>query len=78
MTPATADPQTSATPAPSNAIVTMPTTNKWVRYMTITSPAPNTFSHGSLLQPPANSGAGGSLGTLRMQTDALTYLVFNR
>ncbi|MGN6105850.1 MAG: hypothetical protein ACTHU0_12160 [Kofleriaceae bacterium] len=76
-TAATADPATSATPMPSAAITTNPTASKWVQYPTITTPAPNIFGHGSLLQPPALSGTGGQLGTVRMQTDAITFLVLN-
>ena len=36
----------------------------------------NTFAHGSLLQP-ANAGLDGALGTVRLQTDAITFLVLN-
>ncbi|HUJ56870.1 MAG TPA: hypothetical protein VLX92_00095 [Kofleriaceae bacterium] len=81
LTPGTADPASSATPPPSGAITTDPLTSKWVRYMNLpadpTSGFPgNTFAHASLLEP-ANDGVDGELGTARVQTDAITYLLEN-
>jgi hypothetical protein len=81
LTPGTADPQTSATPAPSMAITMMPTSSKWVRYPTLPANAAsgfpgNTFAHPSLLRP--TPGVDGQLGTLRLQTDALTFLGINQ
>lgn len=75
------DPPPAPPPAASGAITTNPTTSKWVRYPMVPLDAGtgfpgNTFGHGSLLQP-ADGTAAGSLGTLRMRTDALTYLVAN-
>jgi hypothetical protein len=70
-----ADPATSLTPPPSRAITTSPNTSKWVQYVTL-RPAPpfpgNTFAHASLLRP-ANDQPDGLLGTVRMQTDAITF-----
>ncbi len=81
LTAATADPAASATPAPSAAVTTNPTANKWVRYPTLPANAGNgfpgnTFSHASLLKP-TNGGMDGLLGTIRLQTDALTFLGAN-
>jgi len=81
LTAATADPQTSAAPAPSAAITTMPTSSKWVRYPTLPPDAAtgfpgNTFAHPSLLRP--TPGVDGNLGTIRLQTDALTFLGINQ
>lgn len=78
LTPLTADPAASATPTPSAAILTDPTAQKFVKYPSFTTPAPgNTFVHSSLLRP-ANNNADGLLGTARLQTDAITYLILNR
>jgi len=79
LTPATADPATSATPPASMAVTTNPTTSKWLRYPTLPAGGAfpgNTFAHASLLRP-ANSGLDGQLGTVRLQTDALTFLGAN-
>lgn len=76
LTAMTADPLLQLPPpAPtaSAAITTNPMTNKYVRYPTT---AQNSFEHGSLLIP-APSGNSGVLGTLRMQTDAVTFLKLN-
>jgi dienelactone hydrolase len=71
----------------SMAITDMPRMNKFVRYMNLPPQAPsfpgNTFEHASLLRPAPSSGTGtigadGRLGTARLQTDAITYLVLNR
>lgn len=65
--------------AASAAITTNPTTNKFVTYPTLPPNGAfpgNTFAHASLLRP-ANAGADGALGTGRLQTDALTFLVLN-
>ncbi|HEU0029824.1 MAG TPA: hypothetical protein VFQ53_04265 [Kofleriaceae bacterium] len=79
----TADPAASATPPPSAAISNMPTTNKFVRYPTLPPDAGtgfpgNTFDHASLLRPTPGAGTAGLLGTVRLQTDAITYLLLNR
>lgn len=79
LTPGTADPAASATPPPSAAVTTNATSSKWVRYPTLPAAAPfpgNTFAHASLLRP-ANAGLDGQLGTIRLQTDALTFLGAN-
>ncbi len=57
---------------PSAAVTTNPTTNKWVQY---NSDANFTFVHGSLLSGGTTTEA--QRGTRRVQTDAITYLVFN-
>ena len=82
-----ADPETTA-PGASVAITTNPTAAKWVKYQNLPAaagPPPfpgNTFQHASLLEPaptanmdPADND--GKLGTLRVQTDAITFLVLN-
>ncbi|MBX3156285.1 MAG: hypothetical protein KF773_09830 [Deltaproteobacteria bacterium] len=66
---------------PSAAITTNPTSSKFVKYSNLPANAQigfpgNSFAHGSLLAP-ANGNADGSLGTARMQTDAITYLTLN-
>ncbi|MDX2092285.1 MAG: Ig-like domain-containing protein [Kofleriaceae bacterium] len=72
-----ADPATMAPPfPPSAAITTNPTTGKFVKYMNLAGPPPNDFVHSSLLRPAPT--AGGTLGTARLQTDAITYLILNR
>lgn len=59
--------------AASAAITTSPMTNKWVRYVTDST---NAFQHASLLSPvPSTAGV---LGTARVQTDAITFLVLNK
>lgn len=68
--PATADPFNNQ---PSAAIVDMPTTSKYVRYV---SDANNVFAHPSLLRP-AIEAQNGINGTLRLQVDAATFLNFN-
>ena len=84
LTPADADPGVpNPTPPPpmqpSAAIVTAPMATKYVLYRNLPAAGGfpgNTFQHGSLLAPtPGNDGA---LATLRMQTDALFYLINNR
>lgn len=73
LTPLTADHYTPTMTAPSAAITTNPTANKWVRYVTDST---NAFQHASLLSPvPSTAGA---LGTARVQTDAITFLVLNK
>ena len=37
----------------------------------------STFAHASLLRP-ANGGIDGQLGTVRLQTDAITFLKINQ
>jgi dienelactone hydrolase len=86
--PQVADVAMSATPAPSAAIAPAnPNANKWVRYPAVPAASPfpgNTFQHASLLQPAgtdATHAAGtpdGQLGTARVQTDAITFLVLNQ
>ena len=76
--PQTADPETGAATA-SAAITTNPAASKWVRYPTLPAMGAfpgNTFAHASLLKP-ANSGLDGQLGTLRLQSDAITFLHLN-
>lgn len=73
--PALADPAASSTPAPSAAITAATPVNKWVQYNMVAGPPGNTFTHGSLLAGP--STVEGQLGTARMQTDAITYLLIN-
>ena len=73
---------------PSPAITTNPTASKFVKYTNIapgtaTCPPGNTFEHASLLRPAPTPGGttvgnDGSLGTARLQTDAITFLVLNR
>ena len=79
LTPAAADPETGATPyTASAAILTAPTANKWLTYTTTMS---NAFQHASLLEPVADSNGvptqAGELGTIRVQTDAITWLFIN-
>ncbi|MEZ4361043.1 MAG: hypothetical protein R3B48_12740 [Kofleriaceae bacterium] len=62
---------TGAPTAPSAAIVTNPTTSKWLRYTTVTTPVDYSFEHGTLL------GRGSPAAVGRIQLDAITYLVFN-
>ena len=58
---------------PSAAITTNPTANKWIQYPT---DSVNAFQHASLLSPvPSTAGV---LGTARVQTDAITFLVLNK
>ncbi|MBL0216003.1 MAG: hypothetical protein IPQ07_19250 [Myxococcales bacterium] len=74
--------------APSAAITTAPTTNKFVKYMNLAPNAGvgfpgNTFEHPSLLRPAPSPGtttvgSDGRLGTARLQTDAITFLVLNK
>jgi dienelactone hydrolase len=71
------DPAATAT-APSAAITTLPTTSKFVRYLTLPGDggfAGNTFSHGSLLDPGTSPDT--QLATQRVQTDAITFLLSN-
>jgi pimeloyl-ACP methyl ester carboxylesterase len=75
--PMNADPAVPPTILPSAAITTNPMTGKFVKYMNIAGPPPNDFVHSSLLRP-APTGVGGQLGTIRLQTDAITYLILNR
>lgn len=79
--------------APSAAIITNATTSKWVRYEDLASAARTTpltgtfpgndYQHASLLRPvyvqnTSTPSVAGTLGTLRIQTDAITFLVLNR
>ncbi|MBL9012702.1 MAG: hypothetical protein JNL83_00910 [Myxococcales bacterium] len=72
---------------PSAVIMTSPQTNKFVKYMNLPPEAPsfpgNTFEHASLLRPAPSPGtmtvgADGRLGTARLQTDAITFLLQNK
>ena len=72
---------------PSAAIMTAPQTNKFLKYMNLPPEAPsfpgNTFEHASLLRPaPTPStmtvGPDGRLGTARLQTDAIMFLLQNK
>jgi hypothetical protein len=101
-------PASSCARAPSAAITTMPTMNKFVKHSPVpadpaVSFAGNVFAHASLLRPtgrcsvttatvcgepgkptgcPATENClpsnDGSLGTVRLQTDLITFLVLNR
>jgi pimeloyl-ACP methyl ester carboxylesterase len=85
--PLTADPLIPPLPKPASAaITTNPTANKWVRYPAVPAAGQfpgNSFHHASLLQPDGTTKAvptgtpQGQLGTARMQTDAITFLVLN-
>lgn len=78
--PVDADPATSTTPAPSAALSAMPMANHWLQYKPLPASGQfpgNTFAHGSLLAP-ANGNADGKLGTVRMQTDAIYFLLVNQ
>jgi dienelactone hydrolase len=74
-TPLTGDPFDPNNPAPSAAITNAPMTNKFVRYV---SDETNVFVHSSLLRPaPTTDPRHGINGTLRLVTDAITFLVNN-
>jgi hypothetical protein len=71
---------------PSPAIVMSPTANKLVQYRNLPAGTcsargepeafpGNTYVHGSLIRPAP--GPAGQLGTARLQTDAITYLLLN-
>ncbi len=87
-TPALADsmPSPAVTmqpPVASAAITTNPFTSKWVRYTNLPADANamfpgNSFQHASLLAPVTDSTGAGKLGTLRVQIDAITFLVANQ
>jgi pimeloyl-ACP methyl ester carboxylesterase len=69
---------TSATPAPSPAAAMMGP--RWVTYKEIPANAAagfpgNLYQHASLLAPA--TGTAGTLGTIQIQTDAITYLLTN-
>lgn len=81
LTGQTADPQISAVPDPSDAIVS--DASLFLRYPTLPGDADtgfpgNTFDHPSLLRPTPVVGGSGALGTLRLQTDAITFLLLNQ
>lgn len=72
---------------PSAAITNNPTANKFVKYPNLPPQAPsfpgNTFEHASLLRPAPTPGGttvgnDGRLGTARIQTDAITFLLQNK
>ncbi len=78
LTPADADPYSPSSNGPSNAITMMMNSNKFVKYKDLPADGPfpgNTFEHASLLRPSA--GVAGQLGTGRLQTDAITFLLLN-
>jgi hypothetical protein len=86
LTPRNADPAVPPV-TPSMAITDMPRMNKFVKYPNLPPQAPsfpgNTFEHASLLRPAPTPGTNtvgndGRLGTARLQTDAITFLVLNR
>ncbi len=70
----------------SAAITTNPTASKFVKYPNLPPGAGfpgNTFEHASLLRPAPSPGTttvgnDGRLGTARLQTDAITFLVLNK
>ncbi|MEO7094667.1 MAG: hypothetical protein ABI175_15525, partial [Polyangiales bacterium] len=74
--------------APSAAITTNPTGNKFVKYTNLPPNAGNgfpgnTFEHPSLLRPAPSPGTmtvgnDGRLGTARLQTDAFVFLLQNK
>lgn len=77
-----ADCASSPTPPPTAAIVADAGSNHLVVYADASpaqcAPAGNAYAHGSLLSPaPSTPAAAGQLGTARMQTDAITYLLIN-
>ena len=80
-TEATECPASTCLSAPSLAITTATTPSVWVRYNPVAANSlfagfpGNTFQHASLLRP--TSGTDGTLGTARMQTDAITFLLLN-
>ena len=88
LTPGMADISAALPPPASAAIV--PATNIWVRYADLgqASGFPgNAFEHASLLRPSSKTSfngnqfaqpAAGVLGTLRLQVDALTFLLLNQ
>lgn len=87
LAPMTADSATSGAPLPSAAITTNPMMNKFVKYPTLPPAGAfpgNTFAHPSLLRPSKNGVAGTcgtpdcALGTARLQSDAITFLVLNK
>ena len=78
LAPGTADAFTG-TEGASVAISASPLTNHWVRYPTLPAAGPfpgNSYHHASLLKP-ASADAAGVLGTVRLETDALTFLFAN-
>jgi pimeloyl-ACP methyl ester carboxylesterase len=75
LAPMAADGFNPASPAPSGAIASMGTANKFLKY---TSDADNVFVHSSLLRPaPTTEPQDGINGTLRLQVDASTYFLLN-
>jgi len=79
---------------PSTALLAAPTKSHFLSYLTVAPGSPscppgNTFSHSSLLKPepsvlgvPCNPGTGaacdGTFATVRLQTDAVYFLLSNR
>ena len=89
LTAKTADPFTlvnaQASPPPASAaLVAAITANNWLRYPTLPADAAqtpafpgNAFQHASLLSP-VGPNIAGILGTARVETDALTFLLVNK
>ncbi len=88
LTPMMADPAGASPIPPSAAITTNPMMSKFVKYANLPLNAGasfpgNTFEHASLLQPAPSPGTttvgfDGRLGTGRLQTDAITFLLLNK
>jgi dienelactone hydrolase len=84
LSPAVADKEQTGGEPPSAALATI-TENHWLRYPTLppdataTPPFPgNAYQHASLLEPDTSiSLAAGILGTIRVETDALAFLIGN-
>ena len=82
LTPSMADVNTGAVQPlpPSGALTMTPMSNKWLMYGDVPPNPPfpgNAYEHASLLRPAAGGSAAGQLGTQRMQTDAIFYLLQN-
>lgn len=60
----------SQTPPPSEGIAS----EAPALYLNYVTTGGAVYAHGSLLSPPAGSGTPGALGTIQMQTDAITFL----
>jgi dienelactone hydrolase len=83
---ATADCGASNPMPPSVAITTDPLVSKFLRYVSVPAGTSgctpgNAFQHASLLDPVRSGGVPtteGVLGTVRVQTDAITFLLLNK
>jgi hypothetical protein len=88
LAPMMGDPAGAPPIPPSAAITTNPMMSKFVKYPNLPPNAGagfpgNTFEHASLLRPAPSPGTttvgnDGRLGTARLQTDAITFLVLNK